>query len=167
MTTIEPRTAVVRIYFGDYLDRIRHLERRHEAAVKAEASAPRTLSDPSEAQALADQHAALVAEADQSSVDVTLKALGRKRWRDLVREHPPRPDVKDDEAAGVNEESFADALVPLSIVEPGLTVDDLDAVSDVDYQRLYVSAFALNRLPAADPKDLGWTQSQKSDATSN
>lgn len=155
MSTIQPRTAVITIYQGDYLDRIRHLERKYEAALKAEGDTPRVLSDESQASSLAEQHEALVAEAEDSAIDVTVTALGRRAWRALVAEHPARDGNKGDADLGVNEDTFKDALVAASV---DLTDEDLDLISDVDFDRLYISAFALNRLPVADPKALPASQ---------
>lgn len=162
MTTIKPRTATVDIYQGDYLDRIRHLEQRYEAAVRAEGKTTRLASEVPESHALFEEHAALVAEAKESSIVVTVGALGRKGWRELVKAHPPREDNDSDEEMGVNEESFKDALVPVSIVSPEFTDEDLDNLADVDFDRIYYTAFALNRSPAASPKVLAPPVSQES-----
>lgn len=167
MTTIEPRTAVVSIFQGDYLDRIRHLEQKHKAAVEAEKSGPpRMLSDLPLSASLADEHAALVAEAEDSALNITIRALSRKAWRTLVAEHPVRPDNKADEIVGVNEDTFKDALVPVSIVDPKLTDDELDQLSDAQYDSIYYTAFGLNRGTQPDPKVLPVSQpNQASDAT--
>lgn len=152
MSIIERRTATVTIYPGDYLDRIRHLERKAEAAERA--ASPATLDEAPESEYLdlARQHDDLVREAEEKALHVVIGALPRRTWRRLVDEHKPREDHKGDAIAGVNEETFADALVPLSIVSPALDDDDLDALSSADFERLYLTAFALNRAPVADPK---------------
>lgn len=161
MSVIQPRTATVDIYQGDYLDRIRHLEQRFEAALKSEETTTRTVADQHESAAIAEEHRALVAEAEESKIVVTVGALGRKGWRKLVSEHPPRKngdateaEVASDAAMGVNEDSFKEELVPLSILSPTLTEDDFDSMSDIDYDRIYYTAWALNRAPAASPKAL-------------
>ena len=89
MTTIQPRTSQVTIYQGDYLDNIRHLERQYEEALKSEGKTSRMMSEVPASAALAEQHAALVAEAEESAVTITLRALGRKEWRALVADNPP------------------------------------------------------------------------------
>ena len=167
MTTIEPRTAVVTIYIGDHLDQIRHLERRWAAIQEAMKGTHRP-SDFPEAATLPEDHAALVAKAEETAIHVKLRSLGRRRWRELVDKHPPREEVKSDQEVGVNETTFRDVLVPASIVEPALTEDDLDQISDADFDRLYVTAFALNRAPAASPKALRVSlENQKSGESSN
>lgn len=166
MSVIQARTATVDIYQGDYLDRIRHLEQRYDAAVKAEDGTTRTLSEVPESHALFEEHKALVAEAEESKIVVTVGALGRAGWRALVKEHPAREGNQEDDSVGLNEETFKEALVPISILSPELSADDLDAMSDVDYDRIYYTAFALNRFPAGAPKALASPASlenQKSD----
>lgn len=168
MTTIEPRTATVTIYGGDYLDRIRLLERKAEAAREA-ASDVRTIDEVPEYLTLAEQHDALVAEAEEKATHIKLRALGRREWKALVAAHPAREGNKSDESVGVNEDTFKDALVPASIAEPaGFGEDDLDALSDIDFDRLYFTAFALNRAPGGDPKaGLVSRMTQPNDETSN
>lgn len=161
MSIIKPRTATVTIYGGDYLDRIRHLERQAEAAQAAHGGEPASLSEEPEYMGLARQHDELVREAEESALHIVVGALPRGTWRQLVADHPPRKvgvdgateqHARQDAVAGVNELSFRDALVPLSIVSPDLSADDLDALSDIDFERLYLTAFALNRAPVSDPK---------------
>lgn len=150
---IEARTAVVTIYGGDYLDRIRDLELKAEAAKDAADGTARTLDEVPEYLELAQQHDDLVREAEAQALHVRIRALGRREWRDLVAAHPPRESNKDDALAGVNEDTFKDALVAASVIEPeGITSEDLDRLADIDYDRLYLTAFALNRGAAPDPK---------------
>lgn len=164
--TIVPRTSVVTIFQGDYLDRIRHLEAKYAAAVESEKSAPRMLSEVPESMGLAAEHEALVAEAEGTALDITVQALGRKAWRALVAEHPPREGVDSDVLVGVNESTFKDPLISVSIVSPVLSEDELDQLSDADNDRLYLTAWALNRGTPAGPKALHASPAnQASDAT--
>jgi hypothetical protein len=176
---IQPRTAVITIYGGDYLDRIRHLERLAEAAKDdAEDQGPRINSDVPEYLELARQHDDLVREAEASALHVRVRALGRREWKALVAEHPPRVAGKDgatedqaksDALSGVNDETFKDALVAASVIEPeGITPEDLDQLADIDYDRIYLRSFALNRGAAPDPKaSLVSRLTQKNDETSS
>jgi hypothetical protein len=163
MTTIKPRTVTVDLYQGDHIDRLRHLEARHKAALAAEGKTKPLASEVPESQIIAEEHAALRAEADEEKLVVVLGALGRKAWRALVKQHPPRKagvngateaQAESDEATSVNEDTFKDELVPLSILSPELTEEDLDALSDGQFDALYLNAFALNRTTGGDPKDL-------------
>ena len=166
MVTIEPRTAVVTIFQGDYMDRIRHLEQRHKAATDAEKSGPpRMNSEIPESVEIAKEHKALVAEAEATALNVTVRALTRRAWRELVAEHPVRDGNRADAVVGVNEDTFKDALVPLSIVEPVLTEDDLEVLSDAQWDQIYYTAFDLNR-GTPSPKALLVSQSNpESDET--
>ncbi len=176
MSIIKPRTAVVTIYQDDYLDRIRHLEQRAEAARESvDAQLPRIQSEVPEYMRLAEEHDALVKEAEESAVDVRVQALPRKVWKALAAAHPPRvfaedgtvtkADTESDAAAGVNIDAFRDALVYggkitvdgtatsyQSIVEPTLGSKDIDEFSDIDFDRIYFAAYKLNRIPDSDPK---------------
>jgi len=168
MPDFTPRSAVVVIYGGDVLDRIRHLEARADAAADAEDAeargraegdkSPRLASDKPASLLLKEEHDLLVAEAEADAVRVKVQALGRKTWRELVAAHPPRKDTKTDEAVGVNEDTFKQPLVEASIVEPSMSdgerADFLDNIADVDFDRVYFTAFALNRGVSPDPKAL-------------
>jgi hypothetical protein len=199
MSTIKPRTAKVTIFQGDDLERLSQLDgdverteirlRQSERAGKD--APPRTLDEqPTDVVASArDAHDAAKAERDAFASDaeargvtVVLHALQRKQWRELYRNHPARPDVRED-TMGVNMDEFPDALLPLSVCrdmacpiahDPTTIEGDLDefleSLGDYDYyDRLFLTAFALNRGSAtADPtRRLGFVPSQTSDATSN
>jgi hypothetical protein len=177
--TIQPRTAVVTIYGGDYLDRIRHLERLAEAAKDAaDDEGPRLNSEVPEYLELARQHDDLVKEAEESALHVRVRALGRREWKELVAAHPPRTVEKDhvtealaksDALSGVNDDTFKDALVAASVIEPAeISADDLDQLSDIDFDRIYLTAFGLNRGTAPDPKaSLVSRLTQRNDETSS
>jgi hypothetical protein len=164
MSVIKPRTATVDIYQGDYLDRLSRLEARYDDAVRAEkrAGAPLRNSEVPESQRIADEHSALKAEADADKVVVTVGALTRKGWRELIAQHPPRPDNDEDAAMSVNEDTLREALVPISVVSPELDAEDYEAMSDVDYDRIYLTAWALNRGNPISPKVLSSPASQES-----
>lgn len=176
-STFKQRTAVVTIYPGDYLDRIRHLEARFAAAVEAEkGSAPRTNDEVPESHQIAQEHDDLVAEAEIEAVHVRVGALPRKTWKKLVSEHPPRQpgdgvtemQARSDALSGVNDDTFKEAVVPLSIIEPDLTEEDLDALADIDFDRLYMAALGLNRGKVEDPKaSLASRVMQMNDETSS
>lgn len=178
-----PRTVKIPLFSGDYQQRVELIDAELKAARKAVAEAtkadrPRLLYEdepgaPERARvaALEAEREAVVTEAEENGevTVVTLQALskkdgvsGRKRWNDLIRQHPPRTgdDVPEsvreaDKLLGVNDETFGEALLPLSIVEvsdPDLGVDDLlDLVSSAQFEFLYSVAFSLNRSPGSDP----------------
>lgn len=186
MASITPRSAKVPLYFGDYQQRVELLDLEIAAAQKAAeraraSTAPRLIHqgpagelEDARVGTLENEREALVAEAEANGevVVVTLQALGKKdgvpgrrRWSDLTKANPPRDgdDVPEDVRAadaelGVNDETFGEALVPLSIAEisdPDLDVEDLlDNLSSAQFGLLYAVAFSLNRATGSDPKAL-------------
>lgn len=191
--SFKPRTVKVPLFGGDYQQRVDLLDADLEAARTAaerakKSTAPRTLSDdapgaPEEARVveLEAEREALVAEAEENGevTIVTLQALskkdgksGRRRWNDLVSEHPPRDDNDVDAELGVNDSTFGEVLVPLSIIDISdqeIDVDDLlDAVSSAQFDLLYAVAFSLNRGVGSSPKSLRKSPpSLSGDATEN
>lgn len=180
---IAPRIAVVTIYPGDYLDRIRLLEQRAAAAFETEKSETRTLAEVPKYLELAEQHDALVEEAESLATHLTVQALPRRIWKQLLKDHQPRTgdDVDEgtqaaDAKVGFNIDTFPDALVygghvtidgqPVrygSVINPDVDPlktddldlyyrDDLDDLADIDFDRVYYTAYGLNRVPGTDPK---------------
>lgn len=200
MTALKPRTARVVIYQGDDLARLSELDgavtRAEEAVKRAERNKssvrlihtddPVTLAHEALEAARAERDE-FATEAEPRGVAVVMHAQGRRKWRELMREHGPRDDRDEDKMLGVNMDTLPDALLPISICrdascptcsEPdaarttieGSTGDFLDSLSDYDYyDRLFLQAFALNRGSApADPTlRLGSVPSQTSDAISS
>ena len=161
-TTLTPRTSTVLLFQGDDLAKIAELRK----AAEAEQSDTRLMGELSAAQ----EHDEFVKEAEARAVRVVLKALGRKQWRNLVAAHPPRPNVEADESLGVNDETFGEALVLASLVEPALSGTEaeefLDSLRSADFDLLYATAFALNRFQGDAPKaDLTSRLTRTSDAT--
>lgn len=175
MTIIEPRTAVVPVYGGDYQDRLRHLDNQIEAALEAEKDGPpRMLAETLRSQELIKEYNELAQEAEKAATYVKLRALRRRtEWRPLADQHPPRTgdDVpeskrKSDERLGVNEETFREVLVPAAIVE--LTKDGntrawseltqaeqdefLDVIADADFEALFINAYGLVNSFSSSPK---------------
>lgn len=175
MTTpsFAPRAAIVALYQGTDSEQIAVLREAAERAAKDESKAPRLMHEESSAEALAAKHDEFVAEAKGRAIMVELRALGRKQWRALVAANPPRDGNEDDQAVGVDEDKFSEALVPASIATPAFERDAdrdafLDSLSDAQFSKLYITAFALNRTVAADPKELlGSERSPSSSATEN
>lgn len=140
-----------------------------EARKKAEA-------DIEAAQAAFD---AFLPEAAERALEVEIRAIGSRRFRELVAEHPPRKvtrkigDVdtevlhEDDAQFGVNTETFPRALLTYvdsedttirTITKPEFSgsreIGDFvdDELSEGNMDRLWIAAFARNRASGADPK---------------
>jgi len=105
--------------------------------------------------AIVEQMRSLEADMAASTVTFKLRALPRRRWRELTLKHPPRknPDgstVQRDLVVGVNYEQFFDALLKESIIEPELDEDTLELLlneklTDKQWEVLTDVAFLLNR----------------------
>ena len=160
MSTLVPqRTRTIPLYLNEdqhEIDRLRDLVQK---AVESSAT-PLRLGDD---EAVSTRLAALKAfanEAAERGVKVEVKSIGRK-WRALAAEHPPRPDNEKDAEWGWNEDTFADAVVPLCVVSIGgqtLKGDalqaEIDAMSDGDFSRVYYAARAENTGRGPDPTEL-------------
>lgn len=148
---LKPRSTTVVLYQGDDMDRLADLKRAVDIAERvAQAKAEETGGsaarfgddEPTNAEAehaLAKAQAAydtFVDEAAERALSVQLRSIGRKRFRDLLLEHPPRKvpetvdtprrlaeaeaetvetgrmvDHPDDADWGVNTETFPEALL--------------------------------------------------------
>lgn len=158
-TTVSPRTAEVVIYQGDDLARIAEL---HAAVERATANTgPARIGDTeqSPARAAAEEYDAFVAEAAERAVVVRLRQLPRKEWRAVRDQHPERDGNEGDARVGFNVDTIGETLVPAAMVEPTFeshadTEAFLDALSQADFERLTVTAHALNAQTVADPKGL-------------
>lgn len=168
---LSARTATILLYQGD--DQARLDELAAEVDRARVAGSPSRLNDVDGYAAAVDAYRDFASEAKDRAVAVVVRALGRRQWRSLVDAHPVREGNERDAAYGVNFDSFGDALVPPSIAAPEFTTPAdrdafLDGLSDVDFGRLYQAAFALNRVPATDPKDLiAFAAIRSSDETLN
>lgn len=169
--TIKRRTETVWLYQGDDREEIARLQQAVDDAQR-----PRTANlrygggdESAEARTAAvEAYNAFVAAARERAVKVVLSALGRRQWRALTAEHPPRDGDAhkdaDSEAGGVNSDTFPDALLNAhdpnpTMVEPTFeSVAErtgwLDELSDADYGRLYSTAYLINRASGSDPKEL-------------
>lgn len=164
MTALKKRTDTVLLYQGDDLEQLLELKKALAVAERQQASGEARLGDGSahvdEARAELES---FIDVATARAVEVTLTALGRIKWRNLVKAHPPREGNADDADSGLNTETFYDELVPLSVtnVEGGLEpvqgsaaiAEFIDDLTDANFERLSHAAFLLNRVSSSvDPK---------------
>jgi hypothetical protein len=147
----------------------------------AEARAIADAADVVDPHAIRDQvdgaDAAVLAPFEQEATDAldaldaatrwfTFRSLGRTPFRELLAKHPPRDE--DHEAAATvgegsrapwNLDTFPEALVQTSCVDPVLTDDQIADIfhgenwNDVEINALFVHAqLAQSQAPVADPK---------------
>lgn len=105
----------------------------------------------------AEAHDVFAKTADRRGTKVTMRSVGRKTWRRLLNEHPPREGNEDDQRLGANVEEFGEAAVKACLASPTFSNDEdrdafLDTLSEAQFGRLEISAFALNTSIGADPK---------------
>jgi hypothetical protein len=93
-------------------------------------------------------------EMAEETAELRLRALPRKKFRELIAAHPPRKDengnVIERDYLGVNYESFFDALIRKSIVEPTLDPDTLtllldERLTDRQFEDFTTAVWNLNR----------------------
>jgi hypothetical protein len=107
--------------------------------------------------ALVERMEGLRGQVEASTVEFRLRALPRKRWSELADAHPPRKEAggavhPDDQALGVNRETFLPALVRASTVEPKLRDETWQALLDAEgellgeqqWRRLWRACWNLN-----------------------
>lgn len=129
-------------------------EALHEEAGKALVASGRKLADKADPE-LSARIVAVEEEMAAHTLEVTLRALPRREWLELVRDHPERPGDAGDKELGVNRDTFFDALVSRSIAAPEMTGDQkaqlLEIVTDAQHGRLVSAAWDLNRKDVSVP----------------
>ncbi|MDR7253706.1 hypothetical protein J2X46_002696 [Nocardioides sp. BE266] len=191
MSTLKPRTATIPIYQGDDTERLAELRMAvaiAERQAQIASSAPRRGGDDDPQAAVNAAQAAydtFVDEAAERAVEVVVRAIGRRRFRDLVVAHPARTEKndkgedvthEDDVRYGVNVETFAPALLtfaesgeegvrtivgPSEVTRSPKVLEDFldDDVTEGDYEKIFEVAYWINRAPGSDPKELRYSPS--------
>lgn len=128
------------------------LEQRAEAKLRAEDS----LAGGGTAE-LDERIAAVLAQIEEATIVLVLKALPRPKFRALKDQHPPRKDADDNPAPehtsdwrlGVNIDTFFDPLVRAELVSPVLDEETLtmlieERLTDGQWDALTTTAWNLN-----------------------
>lgn len=139
-------------------DLLADFDEADRALTKAQKRSMESLAGGGDLGAMAERIEALQAEIAEHSYTFRLRALPHREWRALIGQHPPRV-IKDAEGeeridtrdmyVGINTETFYDALIRASLVEPDL--DDVqfselvDKITDRQYDELSDAAWGLNR----------------------
>lgn len=158
---------------GDYPARLnKAFNAAMQAAEDEEKNPPKLLNGQQAAsEILAAEHQTLLQEAEEDARSkrrvITLRALGRSKWRELKAAHPVRLEgddvdaetAKEDRLAGINTASVEDDLVFASIIEPKFTsrgdYDEwVDELSEGEFQMLLRDAWSLVNIAQVDPKSL-------------
>lgn len=134
LASAKAKTARVRLVLdGDLLDRQLQLNEQLAAAE----------DDSDAALAVAREIVELEAEIDEAGVEFVFRGMGRGRWRKLLAEHPPTDEQKT-LGAEFDVDTFPFHAMAACLVEPALTVDDLqaleeDALDEVSFGQLWAA----------------------------
>lgn len=152
-----PNRITVTLLQGDDPARLRDLE----ASAEALAPAPGGERSPEFVAALAECDEFVRGEADGRALKVTVEALPRKKWRDLVTRFPAREDDEQDQAVGFNVDDGADLLVEwavVDVVDAGKKITAqkrqgvVDALSDGQFFKVLSAAIKANLEGTEAPK---------------
>jgi hypothetical protein len=176
--SIKPRTADVIIYQGDDLATLSDLRGAAELAQRlyedSQKSGTNRIGDAPDPQPAKDAYDAFIDEAAGRAETVTLRAIGRRHWRDLFDENPPRMVKRlidgeqtevvhpDDEPFGVDTKVFGEKLLNFdhdgvrTITVPefptaAARTEFVDNISEGDFDRLWTTAYYLNTSLGLDP----------------
>jgi len=154
-------TVHVAVYLnGEIAAEIARLD-KELTRLQAESTPDRFVGNPG-AVALADRIRALQAQMTDEAEDFVLRAIPRRRkpgepkpdkpatWADLCDAHPARPNNEADAKAGVNLDTFTEALLRLCVISPPLDDEDWDNLlaedlTDAQYEELGSAAWALHQ----------------------
>jgi len=150
----KPEASVPLCLRSDLQDQWETLEAELQAEDRAE-TPTLAKADSKRAKELAEQVRALQAEMEKSTITVTLRAMDRVPWKELQSAHPPRKDSAVDWRLGFNPDTFYDALIAASIVDPVLDEERLakllDAITAGQFDKLASTAWELNRSDVSVP----------------
>lgn len=166
IATAQPRTEKVRICArGD-------LVAAHAEAVAAMAAASdgddSLAGNPATIEA-AERVAAIEAEMDAAAAELTVQAVSRNRWADLLKDHPPS---KEQRRLGYvyDPETFSVAVVAACLMPP-LEVDKArelaDALPHAEWQKIERAAMTLNLTETPSPKLAAATELLRANAQSS
>jgi hypothetical protein len=149
-----PETGVPLCLRGDL--QLRHEQLGQELEEAEEADRRDSLAAGGKARKVAEQIRDLEAEMRDHTHTFALRALPRKAFRDLVEQHPPRENNKDDQVFGVNTATFPVPLIAASCTDPVMTPEQveqlLDLLTEGQMLELYGAALHLNRGTVDAPK---------------
>jgi len=150
------RTVSVRVLLRqELLEQHTALETELQAALNADASENRDAVGPTLARRLVE----FEAEIEAAKREFTFKAVGRKKWADLLAEHPATKEQKRvRDRLDHNPETFPVAAIAASCVSPKLTLDSArkleDAINSSVFDELWQACLDANVGGSGSPKSL-------------
>lgn len=141
-----PESTVALCLRGDLAAEFERLEA--EMLATKDTPLDRLVGNP-EATAIAKRMEALREEMAESTVTFRLRAKSRKDFRQFLVTHAPREGNADDRAMGFNIDTYFDDLVRESIVDPVLSEEQWEALSEAltanQWMHLQNAAVELNQ----------------------
>lgn len=139
---------------------VAEMERLDEELADLERPANGRLNGPAGAKALRDQLDELRAKAEADTIEIVIQAVSRTRWHEMIAANPPRKLADGtvhpaDKMAGVNEDTFYDAIIAACWVAP--EIDDatrtalLEQLTDRQFDQVGSAAWAVNRHEVSIP----------------
>lgn len=117
-----------------------------------------TLGSQAQEAEIAARLTAIEAEMADEMLTLTVRALNRSAWRELVQKHPAREGNLGDRAIGANFQALMDEAIPACTVQPDLDEEDWARLNEVmssgDYDRLATAVWEVNREGGDIPKSL-------------
>ncbi|RSN65415.1 hypothetical protein DMH01_03290 [Amycolatopsis sp. WAC 04182] len=114
-----------------------------------------TLAVSKEQREIAKQVVALQEEMKDATLTLRLRALERHAWKKLRADHPPRDKDPHDRVMGINNDTFWDALVYVSLVSPKLDAERvarlLDSLTVSQFDKLTTATWNLNQEDVSVP----------------
>lgn len=95
---------------------------RQLADVEAAAAKDKRLNGDKRARHIGEQITAVQDQMRAETIVFRMRALGKKTWDALLKQHPPRRDNDEDTQLGYNADTFMEALIRACTYSP----DDLD-----------------------------------------
>ncbi|MGZ4465198.1 MAG: hypothetical protein ACXVW0_07565 [Nocardioides sp.] len=111
---------------------------------------------PDRAPALGEQLRALQERISAAEVEFVFRSIGRLAWRNLVAEHPPTKEQREQTFADFNVDTFPVAAVAASCVAPeGVTVEGVEELAEIlsegQWNRLWATCHAANTAGGESP----------------
>lgn len=156
IATAQPRTLTVRVCArGDLVDR--------HAALVAELDAvmgdSKSIGGSPDIKRLAAEIVEVEAEQEAHTAALVMRSVSRRRWVDLLAEHPPRPADKE-RGLDHNPVTFpvaavqacCDGMSPEQAEQLSGNADPEKGLHPAEWNKLYMAAQALNILETPHPK---------------
>jgi hypothetical protein len=127
LAQVRPKTTTVRVCLrGDLLARHEELEHQLAEAQRLDETENRIAQAPQ----VAREIEALEAELTETETSFTFAAIGFKAWTDLVADHPPRDEDRED-GYDFNQATFPQVAIAASAVSPKMTVEQVERLFEV------------------------------------